>query len=169
MRYARLLALLLALIVVCGQSVETIAKEVLRTGQIGCYDTQGKPVEFKGSGQDGEQQRGAVWPIPRFMVNKDGTVLDKLTGLVWLVDGKCFEAINWLGAKRKIADLNNAAASCKGYKGNYKDWLLPSVEQMASLLDADVVSADYLRTQGFKRIQPGSYWTSTVYQNLLTA
>ncbi len=141
-----------------------------RTGQIGCFDDKGAAVEFKGSGQDGEQQRGLVWPTPRFIVNDDGTVTDGLTGLIWLINGDCFKKLNWLAAKEKIVELNTSSGVCQGYKGNYKDWRLPDLKQLASLLNLEYsASADYLRSQGFHNVLPDSYWTSSQYQNLLTA
>ena len=41
------------------------------------------------SGDDGELQRGVIWPSPRFMDWGDGTVTDNLTGLMWLKDCEC--------------------------------------------------------------------------------
>lgn len=147
----------------------TVKIALLRTGQIGCYDENGATVEFLGSGQDCEQQRGIVWPLPRFVVNDDGTVLDKLTGLVWLRNARCFDGLGWLGAKKKIDELNDHLPGiCKGYNGKYEDWRIPDVGQLTTLLNADAVPADYLRTQGFEGMRVGAYWTSTMYQNLLT-
>ena len=36
------------------------------------------------TGDDGDLQIGVAWPNPRFIDNGDGTVMDKLTDLVWL-------------------------------------------------------------------------------------
>lgn len=36
------------------------------------------------SGDDGEIQAGVDWPNPRFTDHGNGTVTDKLTGLMWI-------------------------------------------------------------------------------------
>jgi len=59
---------------------------VPRTGQTLCYDVKGKVIPCEGTGQDGEYRAGTAWPTPRFNDNYDGTVTDRLTGLVWVKD-----------------------------------------------------------------------------------
>ncbi len=141
-----------------------------RSGQLNCYDAKGAFADCKGSGQDGAQQRGAVWPSPRLKINADGTFSDQLTGLMWLADGKCLNSLSWLGAKRKLKALNaGLLKECTGYRGAYNDWHLASVQELASLLDSGIkVPADYLKSQGAKMFA-GPYWTSTSYQNPLDA
>jgi len=61
----------------------------------------------------------------RFMVKKDGTVLDTRTGLMWAVkdNGK---NINW----------HNAKNYCENYRGGgYTDWRLPTQDELADLHD----------------------------------
>ena len=64
--------------------------QVPDTGQQACWDENGNPILCAGTGQDGELQRGMAWPTPRFTDNGDGTVLDNLTGLLWLKNANCF-------------------------------------------------------------------------------
>lgn len=59
-----------------------------QTGQKTCYDTSGNVIPCTGTGQDGEIQAGVPWPSPRFTDNGNGTVTDKLTGLMWLKECK---------------------------------------------------------------------------------
>jgi hypothetical protein len=54
---------------------------VPKTGQTGCWDLSGDPIDCAGTGQDGEYQAG-VSADPRFTDNDDGTVTDNLTGFV---------------------------------------------------------------------------------------
>lgn len=42
------------------------------------------------AGDDGDLQKGVAWPTPRFAGNGNGTVTDKLTGLIWLKNAKVF-------------------------------------------------------------------------------
>ena len=51
-----------------------------RTGQTSII-----PLDVTGiAGADGKLQKGVTWPSPRFTDNTNGTVTDKLTGLIWL-------------------------------------------------------------------------------------
>src|SRR4030042_1414657 len=42
------------------------------------------------TGTDGALQKGVAWPTPRFTDNLNGTVTDKLTGLIWMTTGNAF-------------------------------------------------------------------------------
>ncbi len=154
-----------------NQNIGYVQKFLPRTGQVRCYDANGVALDYKESGQDCEQQRGVVWPVPRFLVNDDGTVVDKLTGFTWLKNGRCFTGLTWLGATKKISVLNqHLTGICRGYKGNYEDWIMPNVQDLATLLDAEeAVPADYLRAKGGGDVQSSPYWTATDYQNLFNA
>ena len=65
----------------CGSLVSVIS--LPKTGQTTCWDTIGNVIPCPGTGQDGEIQAGVAWPSPRFNDNGNGTVTDKLTGLMW--------------------------------------------------------------------------------------
>ncbi len=150
--------------------VMTSVQTLPRTGQISTYDQTGKLIDFQGSGQDGEFQRGVVWPEPRFIVNGDGTVSDSLTGLMWLKDGNCFGDLPWPTALQMVVDFNKNNALCHGFKTDYQDWFLPDINQLATLFDAQVgVTSDYLRLGGFTSLQRGIYWSATAYLNRLNA
>ncbi|HFQ81994.1 MAG TPA: DUF1566 domain-containing protein [Desulfobacterales bacterium] len=153
-----------------GESATSSSLTLPRSGQLSCYGTKGTFVECKGSGQDGEQQRGVVWPSPRFKIKADGTFIDKLTGLIWLADGKCLNSHSWLGAKKKLTALNGGLLkACSGYRGTYKDWRLATVQELAGLLDSGIkVPADYLKSRGVKMFA-GPYWSATSYRNPLDA
>jgi hypothetical protein len=112
-------------------------------------------------GQDGAVQAGVAWPVPRFipLVSRrndngagggmsrngicdgseicDGTILDALTGLVWLRDAFCQHFPNptdWPTALESVASLQS------GYCGLNDDsvagdWRLPNVKELQSLID----------------------------------
>jgi len=63
-----------------------------------CYDWSGNniPCDFKR--QYAELLMDRSIPDPRFIDNKDGTVTDSLTGLIWLKNTNCFGMMNWEGA-----------------------------------------------------------------------
>jgi len=62
----------------------------------------------------------------RFIVKLDGSVLDTKTNLMW-------------AAKDNGSDINweNAKSHCDNYRaGGYKDWRMPTQDELASLHDA---------------------------------
>jgi hypothetical protein len=141
-----------------------------RTGQISTYDQAGKVIDFQGSGQDGEFQRGTVWPDPRFIVNRNGTLTDALTGLMWLKEGNCFGDLPWPSALKAVAAFNNGVPACHDAKSEYQDWFLPDLHQLATLIDAQAKDPkEALRLAGFTDLQNGTYWSSTAYHGQLNA
>ncbi len=139
------------------------AAEPPRTGQSTCYDLDGNIIDHQGSGQDGDLQAGVVWPEPRFTDNGDGTITDNLTGLVWLKDGKCLEAMTWRAAA-EMADKKTVPGrfQCVGISEPGSGWFLPEVRELETLINAEEVHGDrWLNGRGFRDIQPGLYWSAT--------
>lgn len=155
--------LLLFLLVAAGYA----SAELPRTGQRTCYDDQGTAIDHAGTGQDGELQAGAVWPDPRFTDNGDGTVTDRLTGLMWLQDGSCLGQLSWQGAMAVAGGGGNAErrGSCRGIE-LYQDWMLPEIGQLEVLFHAEEVSAGgWLNKHRFKNVQAAPYWSRTTGPN----
>ena len=116
-----------------------------RTGQTAIYQ----------AGDDGSYQKGAVWPSPRFKDNGNGTITDRLTGLMWEktpING----TVDWSGAFGRMDTINT------GKLGGYSDWRLPNVNELTSLLNYGQANpASWLNTQGFIGIQDEVYWSSS--------
>lgn len=141
-----------------------------RSGQISTYDTQGHKVDFAGSWHDGELQRGLEWPEPRFLVNGDGTITDRLTGLMWLLDGGCLGQVTWPFSRAKIGELNNGEVNCHDYTADYSDWFLPDIKQVSLLINAEEASnRNYLYLNGFSNLDSTVYWSATQYVNVQNA
>ena len=71
--------IVLAVALLIGASVAAAAISLPKTGQTKCYSGSTE-VPCAGTGQDGEEQRGAAWPSPRFTqtyCNNDGTCADQ--------------------------------------------------------------------------------------------
>jgi hypothetical protein len=137
-----------------------------KTGQTACHDDSGSAVSCPGTGQDGELQAGAAWPSPRFTENADQTMTDRLTGLVWTMDGNapgpaaCNPGTrkNGQGAPDHVKCLN-----ANRYLGK-SDWRLPNRNELASLVNrGQSDTAAWLNTQGFSNVQAGGYWSSSTY------
>ena len=99
---------------------------------------------------------------PRFAVydpgtpgdESDGVVLDKETGLIWQrsVDSSTY---NWHQA---------TAAAYDKYIGGRKGWRLPTVEELASLVNPNTTPSPVLPDgHPFVNVEPTSYWTSVTY------
>ncbi|MBN1545937.1 MAG: caspase family protein [Syntrophaceae bacterium] len=99
----------------------------------------GKPVQVEEQVRPAEaQQKTQVAMIPpstfklseirregRFIAYNDGTVLDTKTNLMWAAKDNGFN-INW----------QNAKSYCENYRGGgYKDWRMPTQDELASLYD----------------------------------
>ncbi|MBN1626886.1 MAG: DUF1566 domain-containing protein [Deltaproteobacteria bacterium] len=96
----------------------------------------------------------------RFVDNKDGTITDTKTNLVWIKNGwkiDFFSAVNWQEAKRK----------CENFKyGGYTDWRLPTVKEWKSLLDKDREYPAIVEPNPFENIivhMP--YWSDTEFNS----
>lgn len=107
---------------------------VQKTGQTTSYVSK----------DDGDHEAGIAWPEPRWVDHGNGTVTDKLTGLIWLKASDC-DTFAWLDItgqnERKWID---AVASCNflgnGFCGlndgsQSGDWRLPTVNDLKSLVD----------------------------------
>jgi hypothetical protein len=157
------------------------------TNQTSCFDANGIQRNCAGTGEDGDNQAGVAWPTPRFDVKNDGTVKDKLTGLVWSRHANapsraltgdppyaaCLSTDNvilnpetdmlWEDALDYITCLNT-----NKHAGS-KDWRLPNLNELESMLNAGVTDTSaYLNSDGFgfgaglpSQVRASQYWTST--------
>ena len=83
-----------------GSLVHAGSVQLPQTVQTKCYNTTGTEIPCTGMEQDGDIRAGVVWPVPRFMDNGDGTVMERLIGPVWTKDagtsivGSCARGIH---------------------------------------------------------------------------
>jgi hypothetical protein len=101
-----------------------IPTQVPKTGQTTSYAT----------GDDGDLQKGIAPPVSRFADNGDGTVTDNLTGLIWLKNANCFNALAWPSALTAVNTLQTG--QCGLSDGSAAgDWRLPNIKELLSLID----------------------------------
>ena len=167
LKRSRFLILTLSLIFWPGPAARGLEPERValpQTGQTRCYDKAGLVVPCRGTGQDGEQRAGVSWPLKRFFDTGAGALVDRLTGLMWPQEANAPGSEDCVTGARKtwgealdhVACLNDSR-----YLG-YKDWRLPTVNELASLLNAgDPEPARWLAAQGFRAVEPAHYWSST--------
>jgi len=129
---------------VCGKS-----RHIALTGQQDCFDNSGQEISCRGTGQDPELNKGQLWPEPRFSM-KGNEVLDNLTGLVWHDPGRMeTKAVNWEQALEIVQDLEGP-----------KNWRLPNINELESLVDASAQSPALPVDHPFSGLRDG-YWSST--------
>jgi hypothetical protein len=98
------------------------------------------PVEVTGQttsyaeGDDGDIEAGVPFPKQRFVDKGNGTVVDKLTRLIWLKNANCFGRRTWVQA---LTDANSLASGSCDLTDRSKagDWRLPNVKELQSLIN----------------------------------
>jgi hypothetical protein len=110
----------------------------------GYYDEPGQIVK----GDDGDLRSGVGLTFPRFIDHGNGTLTDTLTGLVWMKQANCIDAV-WTDAVAQVQSLGNGTCGLTdGSKSG--DWRLPNRNEMQSLQDrmvnneADFMNATYV-------------------------
>jgi hypothetical protein len=160
----------------CQDSLCPCSSTVPKTGQTTSYAT----------GDDGDLEKGLIWPNPRFTDNLDGTVTDNLTGLIWLKEANCIATnypefdndatpgngmVTWQHAFGFILEINVGIFPDCG-AGN-TDWRLPNRFELESLLDMAYYDPALPDTAGtgqwsegnpFTNVQSYYYWSSTTYE-----
>lgn len=125
------------------------------------------------AGDDGSIQSGVPLTYPRFVDKGDGTVVDTVTGLVWLKQADCITD-TWAGAITAVNALSSG--QCGLTDGSTPgSWRIPSRTELLSLSDrnennlADFFDHTYFNLDGtlyqsaiFTNFIPYQYyWTST--------
>ena len=130
-------------------------RHVLHTGQTRCWDASGREIPCRGTGQDGEWQRGAPWPAERFVVRGE-IVTDGLTGLHWCRDATVGTfPCTWGEAFALIDGLN------REQHGGRDDWRLPNRNELRSLMSYQARKPALAEGHPFVNVFLGWYWTST--------
>lgn len=96
----------------------------------------------------------------RFKDNKNGTVSDSATGLIWLKNAGCLAPQSWIGALISVQMLESDVCGLKD--GSISgQWRLPTVLELRSVLETATPFA--LVSQHFNNVKVGNYWTSNSF------
>lgn len=91
--------------------------------------------------------------IQRFIDQGNGTVFDQSTGLVWLKNANCFEAVSYMDAISKAKSL--ASGDCGLHDGSVVgQWRLPTNDKLRTMVGLP-------DGHPFVRVQLDTYWGST--------
>ncbi len=123
------------------------------TGQTACYGATKKircPAEGQAfAGQDA-QVRGRQMS---YTDNRDGTVTDTVTGLIWMKspdlngDGK-IRANDKLSYKKGVSFAHNASLA------GHDDWRLPTIKELYSLMNFSGIDPSGVKTTNSNRLSP---------------
>jgi Protein of unknown function (DUF1566) len=121
-----------------------------------------KPPPSDAAGIQDTSLPAAVKKSNPFIDNKDGTITDTATGLMWLQDGNCLSPSDWQTALGQVMKLNNAPGSyeCRNLTTAYDDWALPNRNEFRSLIDHSADLPALVTDHPFLNIRP-LYWSST--------
>jgi hypothetical protein len=174
--------LIAGLLALPGLSAAAGSVKFPATSQTACFDQNGDPRACSGSGEDGDKLVGVALPTTaRYTDNKNGTVADNLTGLIWSQHANapsrangCLNAeseMTWLQALDFVACLNT-----KSHAG-FSDWRLPNLNELESMVNSGVADTSaYLNANGFgipgqpsSQVQSGRYWSSTTDASALAS
>jgi hypothetical protein len=110
-----------------------------------------------------------IKPSYRYIDNRDGTVTDNRTGLIWLKNANCFGNQEWETAKQSAANL--AHGQCGLRDGSRRGtWRLPTEEEWEAMVDDSYKKPALANAAGsgkwnegepFSGVQTGRYWSST--------
>ena len=91
--------------------------------------------EFKDVFQLDEQMRPLEYVINDYQDKDDGTIVDRATGLTWQKSGSS-DLLNYKDVQLYIDKLN------RNRFAGYNDWRLPTVDELASLLEPEEKSGE---------------------------
>jgi hypothetical protein len=114
-------------------------------------------------GDDGALEKGVALPTPRFKINGNGTVTDKLTELVWMRDANAFGVRTWAQAISDANDLHSGSIPGLVDGSKVGDWRLPNVRELQSLIDYSQPAPPLPAGHPFTNVQSSNYWSSTTH------
>jgi hypothetical protein len=131
-----------------------------------CYDWRGNiiPCDFKR--QYAELLFDKPIPDPRFNDNKDGTVTDNLTGLIWLKNTNCLGMMDWKDAilaaqNLKDGDCGPDPALTLSDGSSAGEWRLPTMHELCLLIDYSKRNPALPDSYIFPDFPSGYYWSAT--------
>jgi len=110
------------------------------------------------TGDDGDLQKGASWPDPRFTDNSDGTVTDNLTGLIWLKDFDCLGTGTVSQATAAANALEDGSCNLSD-DSQAGDWRLPNINELKSVLVYEYYNPPLSDTDGTGQWSNGDPFT----------
>ena len=100
-------------------------------------------------------------PDSRFVVNADGTVLDKVTNLMWLHCSLGQSGNNCLTGTATEMNWKNALLAADGFSfAGFSDWRVPNIKELYTIVERRCYSPS-VNTNIFPATTQQNYWTSS--------
>ncbi len=131
-----------------------------------CYDWRGSIIPCRFERPYAELLLDTPIPASRFIDNKDGTVTDSLTGLIWLKNMNWFGMLNWRGAELaaksfKQGDRGPDPAMVLSDGSSAGDWRLPTMRELCTLIDFGRRDPALPEGHMFSGVPSGYHWSAT--------
>lgn len=131
-----------------------------------CYDWRGDIVPCEPKKNNAGSLSDKPVPDSRFIDNKDGTVTDNLTKLVWLKNTNCFGKMDWRSGIQAAKSLkegdcgpNPTLVLSDGSSAG--DWRLPTMKELCTLIDLSRRDPALPNGHKFSVVPTGYHWSAT--------
>jgi hypothetical protein len=107
----------------------------------------------------------------RYKDNRDGTVTDNSTGLIWLTNANCFAQKNWEAANRLVQQLKSGDCGLSD-ASQAGDWRLPTKSEWQVMMNktyfnpvlSNTVGTDkWVEGQPFSGLKSDNYWSASLF------
>jgi len=134
-----------------------------------CYDWRGKIIPCHFNQRYAKLLFDKPIPVSRFIDNKDGTVTDSLTNLIWLKNPNIFGMLDWKGAVQAAKGLKEGKCSpdpsfVLSDGSSAGDWRLPTMKELCTLIDFSRREPALPIGHKFSVVPPGYHWSATTHE-----
>jgi hypothetical protein len=131
-----------------------------------CYDWRDNVVPCDYKRQYAALMFDKSIPESRFTDNRDGTVTDNLTKLVWLKNTNCFGIQDWQSAGLSVKSLKDGDCGpdpdlVLSDGSSAGDWRLPTMEELCTLIDFSKRDPALPNGHMFSNAPSGYHWSAT--------
>jgi len=145
---------------------DEITAAILNPFDATCYDWRGEIIPCGFRNAYGELLTRGPIPDHRFVDNRNGTVTDLLTGLVWLKNANCFKMMDWKSAEQAAEGLKDGDCGpdpdlVLSDGSSAGDWRLPTMKELCTLIDYRKRNPALPNSHKFRLISGGYHWSAT--------